>query len=191
MSDPLQQTLADIIKLLQREGIEYALIGGLAASLRGRPRVTADVDLVIAADVGRTIDLVGVLDTSEFKPLFDEVADVVQRALLLPLRHRSTGVKVDLAIGLSGFEQLLISRAESLTFAGSTAMVATAEDLVIMKVVAGRPQDEQDISGIIAAQSDRLDWDYCLKVAADLGDAIDQDLVGRVRALRIAGGNNT
>lgn len=191
MNDPVQRTLADIIHLLKREGIEYALVGGLAASLRGRPRVTADVDLVIAADVNRAIDLVSLLDTSEFKPLFADVVDVVERALLLPLRHRTTNVKVDLAIGLSGFEQLLISRAEPIEFAGTTAMVATAEDIVIMKVVAGRPQDEQDLAGIIAAQANQLDWDYCLKIAADLGEAIDQDLVGRVNALRSFGGDDS
>jgi len=64
--------------------------------------------------------------------------------------------------------------------------VATAEDLLIMKVLAGRHQDEQYLQGLVIAQGDRLDWDYCLRMAADLGEAIDQPLVNRIEELRAA-----
>jgi hypothetical protein len=50
--------------------------------------------------------------------------------------------------------------------------------------LAGRPQDEQDLHGLVIAQGGRLDWDYCLKLAVDLGEALGQDLVGRIGALR-------
>ena len=55
---------------------------------------------------------------------------------------------------------------------------------LIMKSLAGRAQDEQDIQGLIIAQRDRLDWDYCFRVAGELGQAIDQDLVGRIQSFR-------
>jgi hypothetical protein len=109
---------------------------------------------------------------------------VVQKAFILPLRHRSTNVKVDLAIGLSGFEQQTVMRAEAIDLAGSPVSVATAEDLLIMRVLAGRPQDEQDIAGLMMAQGRSLNWDYCLAVATDLGVALGQDLGGRILALR-------
>ena len=53
-----------------------------------------------------------------------------------------------------------------------------------MKVLAGRPQDDQDVRGMVLAQSDRMDWDYCLNVARELGEAVGQDLESRVRTLR-------
>jgi hypothetical protein len=53
-----------------------------------------------------------------------------------------------------------------------------------MKSLAGRGQDEQDIQGLIIVQGDRLDWKYCFRVAAELGQAIDQDLVGRIQSFR-------
>jgi Nucleotidyltransferase of unknown function (DUF6036) len=185
--DPLQTTLADAIALLTAEGIEYALVGGLAASLRGEPRVTADVDFVIAVDIERALSFAGALADSPFRPLFDDVQQIIETAFILPLRHRITNVKVDLAIGLSGFEQQTVARAQTLELAGVNVSVATAEDLVIMKVLAGRPQDEQDLRGLIVAQRNRLDWDYCLRIAAELGDAIGQDLVTKVQSLRDSG----
>jgi predicted nucleotidyltransferase len=184
VNDPLQTTLSDVANFLNHEGITYALVGGMAASLRGQPRVTADVDMVIGIDVGRALVLANRLEGTNFRPLFDNVAEVVERSFILPLRHRSTNVKVDLALALSGFEQGAIDRAESLNISGSIVSVITAEDLVIMKVLAGRPQDEQDLRGIVAAQRESLDWDYCLRTAKELSEALGQDLVGPIRALR-------
>jgi hypothetical protein len=95
-----------------------------------------------------------------------------------------TDVKVDLAVGLSGFERQAVTRAERIEIAGSMISVATAEDLIIMKVLAGRPQDDQDVLALLVAQNEFLDWDYSLKTAGDLGEAVGQDLAGRIRTLR-------
>jgi hypothetical protein len=184
LNDPLQITLADAVELLKRHQISYALVGGMAASLRGQPRVTADVDMVILADVSQALSLAGTLEASKFQPLFADVAEVVERSFILPLRHRATSVKLDLALGLSGFEQQAVARAEALEVAGSTVFVVTAEDLLIMKVLAGRPQDEKDARAIVTAQERHLDWDYCHAVAKALGEALGQDLVRSLNALR-------
>jgi hypothetical protein len=184
MDAPLEKTLADVVAFFGRQHVQYALIGGLAASLRGQPRVTADVDLVILGDVPRALQLIDALEESPFAPLFPAVRDVVERAFILPLRHRTTGIKVDVAIGLTGFEHSTIERAKSEAIAGSDVFVATAEDLVIMKILAGRPQDDQDLCGLVIAQGDKLDWEYCIRVADELGEAIGQDLAGQVRKLR-------
>jgi predicted nucleotidyltransferase len=172
---------------LEAQGVSYALVGGLAVSVRGQARVTADVDLVIAADIDRALTLLDSLATSDFKPLFADVAEVVRRSFILPLLHRRTNVKVDLAIGVSGFEQQAVARAERLSVAGVLVSVATAEDLVVMKALAGRPQDEQDLQGLAIARGQQMDWNYCLNTASELGTALDQDLAGRIRALRAAG----
>lgn len=190
VDDPLRQTLADAVKFLDRQGVSYALIGGLAASLRGQLRVTADVDLVIAADVPGALLLIDQLDSSPLAPLFPGVREVVERAFILPLRHRSTGVKVDMAVGLSGFERMAIDRAQSMKLSGVEISVATAEDLLIMKILAGRPQDEQDLRGLLTAQADNMDWAYCTHVATELGEAIGQNLAERVRDLRRLASNS-
>jgi hypothetical protein len=97
---PIRHTLTDAVAFLGDHGISYALIVGLATSLQGQPRFTADVDLVIKADLDDAVRIVDELDESKFAPLFAGVKDVVQRIFLLPIKHRSTGLKVDLAIGL-------------------------------------------------------------------------------------------
>lgn len=91
--------------------IRSAVIGGVAVSLRGIPRMTVDVDPVIQADVDNGLRLARDLPSTPFMPLFEGVEEVVASAFILPIRHRVTGVRVDLAIGMSGFEREAVSRA--------------------------------------------------------------------------------
>jgi hypothetical protein len=53
-----------------------------------------------------------------------------------------------------------------------------------MKALAGRPQDEQDIRGLVATQRDSIDWSSCLSLADQLGAAVDLDIASRLRAAR-------
>ena len=58
------------------------------------------------------------------------------------------------------------------------------EDLLVMKALAGRPQDDQDILGLVATQRTAIDWPACLGLAEKLGAAIDIDIASRLRAAR-------
>jgi hypothetical protein len=50
---PLLEVLADLIAWLKAEEVAGVVIGGLAASLLGRPRLTRDVDVLVMVDEGR------------------------------------------------------------------------------------------------------------------------------------------
>ena len=184
MEPALWPTLADAAQVLETRGIRFALIGGLAVSLRGQPRMTVDVDLVILADIDQALRLAQELSSTPFEPLFPGVEEVVARSFILPLRHRSTGIRVDVAIGMSGFEQQAVSRATTVTIGDVRVPVVAVEDLLVMKALAGRPQDDQDIRGLVAAQRGAIDWPACLDVAEKLGAAIDVDIAGRLRTAR-------
>ena len=122
MESALWPTLADAVSLLAARGLRSALIGGLAVSLRGQPRMTVDVDLVVVATVDETLRLVADLATTPFDPLFPGVEEVVAKAFILPLRHRQTLIRVDLAIGLTGFEQEAVARATPIMIARCPAV---------------------------------------------------------------------
>ena len=184
MEPALWPTLADAAQVLETRGIRFALIGGLAVSLRGQPRMTVDVDLVILADIDQALRLAQELSSTPFEPLFPGVEEVVARSFILPLRHRATGIRVDVAIGMSGFEQQAVSRSTKVTIGDVRVPVVAVEDLLVMKALAGRPQDDQDIRGLVAAQRGAIDWPACLDVAEKLGAAIDVDIAGRLRTAR-------
>jgi hypothetical protein len=184
VSDEIDRTLQDLAAFFKSERIPYAVISGIAAVVRGEPRFTADVDVVIGVELVRATELIALLDTAPFQPLFPGVAEVLQAAFILPVRHRATQVKVDMAIGLTGFEKQIIRRASNVVLAGRPMPVATAEDLILLKLLAGRPRDTDDVSAIIARQGDALDWKYLLQTGEALQEATAQDIVSPLRKLR-------
>ena len=184
MDSPLQQALADICSQLDERSVRFALIGGIAASLRGRLRTTEDIDLVVMTDVDGALNLAASLDAQKFVPLFPDFEKVVRTAHILALEHRPTSITLDLAIAASGFEQQVIQRADLVNIADIQVYVSTAEDLILMKMLAGRPQDEQDIAGIVAEQRGAIDWKYCESVACQLEEVMEMDLVKVLRRLQ-------
>ena len=93
-------------------------------------------------------------------------------------------MKVDLALGMTGFEQNAIRSASPVQFGEHTIPVVSAENLVLMKVLAGRPRDMDDVAKIVIRQMDHFDWNYVMRIAGELEEAIGQDLVTHLERLR-------
>lgn len=189
MDDAIRRTLRDLETLLTAHDVAYAVIGGIAVAIRGEPRFTADIDVVVGIDRDAALELVAGLRHTAFEPLFPGVEDVVLHAFLLPLRHRDTLVTVDVAVGATGFEQQVIRRARHDSIGGLSIPVATAEDLLLLKTLAARPRDVEDARGIALRQKGKLDWDYVFETGRQLGEALSDDLVSRLLMLRREGGD--
>ena len=67
------------------------------------------------------------------------------------MRHAASGINIDLTFGRLPFEQAAIDRSEIHDIAGLRVRLPRVEDLLIMKAVARRPKDLQDIEGLLAA----------------------------------------
>ncbi|MEX0669466.1 MAG: hypothetical protein WD060_03295 [Pirellulales bacterium] len=85
---------------------------------------------------------------------------------------------------MSGFEYEAIGRATRLVVGSGSVPVFTVEDLLVMKALARRPQDEADIRGLVDLHHDSIDWNRCLATATALGTAIDIDIAKLLRAAR-------
>ena len=91
---------------------------------------------------------------------------------------------MDIAVGLSGFEQQAIARATAVVLSGVQIPVVTSEDLILMKVLAGRPRDTDDVRNIMLRQGSALDWNYLLETGRQLQQAVDQDLLSELQRLQ-------
>ena len=182
MNDQFDGAVVRVAKLLESHNLAFALIGGLASSIRGRLRVTADIDLVVDCEVPAAISLLGELDNESFRPFVEEAETSIRQFYILPLEDVASGTPIDLAIGASGFEKLIVQRASKPQ--GYPIPVATAEDLLLMKLMAGRPQDQSDIQGVLSTNRDTIEWNYCIEIAGQLQEAIDFDLIEAINKLR-------
>lgn len=148
---PLLDVLASLAAWLKEAGIRGAVIGGVAASLHGRPRMTQDVDAVIWLD---TAQLQAFLDAGSrfgFKARISDAVEFAASNRVLLMTHEQSRTPVDITLGALPFEEEAIARASISTVRGVSFPVITPEDLVIMKAVAHRPRDMADIESVMDA----------------------------------------
>lgn len=147
------------MRWLTQERIPGALVGAVAASVRGRPRHTDDVDAVIFADDRGWDRVLESATRYGFFPRVDDVLDFAAHSRVLLLRHELSGVKVDVSLGALPFESAMIERSTIVRVGALRLRLSSAEDLVIMKALARRPKDIADIEGILDVNPD-LDLDH-------------------------------
>jgi len=84
-------------------------------------------------------------------------------------------VDVDISLALPGYEDDLLERAvEFAPEAGKAIRLCTAEDLIIHKTVAGRPQDLADVQSIVFRQAEKLDVAYIRKWLRQFAEIMEQ-----------------
>jgi hypothetical protein len=90
------------------------------------------------------------------------------------LRHAPSGIEVDLSMAWLPFELEAIAAAESVQIHGARVPVARAEDLVIYKVAAWRPQDQQDVERLMALHGRHMDLRRVRAAVKDLAATLDE-----------------
>ncbi len=143
--------LADLVRWWQDQQTQGMVIGGLAVSLLGRPRLTRDVDALVLVPEERWPVFAEAGAAFGFIPRQPEAMAFAKESRVLLLRHQPTGIDVDLVFGSLPFEEEAVARAEIIKVAKVSVPVPTPEDLVIMKAVAHRDRDLFDIEGLLAA----------------------------------------
>ena len=160
------------------------LIGGLAVLRWGRPRFTRDVDLSLWTGLGEEQPFVDAL-LAEFQP---RIATARQLALdnRVLLVNASNGAPLDVALAGIPFEERMLKRASPYTYGrGLSLRTASAEDLVVLKAFADRPQDWADIEGILVSQKSELNWQQIEQELMPLCEAKEvPDILDRLRRLR-------
>jgi predicted nucleotidyltransferase len=160
----LQTALADIGKVLDERGVGWALVGGIAVSVRAEPRFTRDVDLAVAVEGDREAEkLVRDLRGAGYEVLETVEQETTARfatARLLPPGGDPGGVIVDLLFASSGIEPEVVATAEPLeVLPGLTVPVAGLPELIALKLLArddaARPQDAGDLVALASLATAR------------------------------------
>jgi len=146
---PLMNPLGALQQLLEKYKGRSIIIGGVASSLLGKPRLTADLDALILMRVDELPDLINNAEMVGFEGRIPDVLKFAQRNRIVLLLHEETGTNIDISMGLLPFEDEMVSRAQQFQIGELILNLPTPEDLIILKAVAHRPKDLLDIQGII------------------------------------------
>ena len=140
-----------ICRVLADHGVEYVIIGGVAARLHQTGHVTVDVDICPSrteanrARLATALNALGARLRAEGEPdgiAFPAHPDLLGRVTTMTLITRHG--PLDLCFAPAGFDggyEDLVARSVVITAADTPLPVASLEDVVASKRAAGRPKD--------------------------------------------------
>ena len=147
--EPLYSVLKDLVRWFQEGNYSGIIIGGIAVSFLSQPRTTRDVDILTLLDDAEWSGFLELGKKFGFQARQKDVLEFAQQNRVLLLKHQATLIDVDISFGVLPFERDVFKRAKKIKIANFTISLPTPEDLIIMKAVAHRPIDMQDIRSIL------------------------------------------
>jgi len=164
----LLQALQSIINALPPSPPPYCLIGALALGAWGQVRATQDIDLLVLleddqldglqevlAPIGFTLDV----GWAETNPMLKGQV----------IRFRHVDYPLDLLTPRDEHDQEVLQRRQKLRLEDFSIWVCGPEDLIVLKLKAGRPRDFEDALSVVLLQGTKLDLDYLWSWADRLG----------------------
>ena len=143
-----------ILACLEKHGVHYVVIGGVAAILHGSPQVTFDADICPARDPSNLEALALALREMKARIRAPDAPDGLPFACdatflanlsLVNLVTRFGDLDLSFTPSGTGGYADLIERAVRLPLQGSTVAVAALEDVILSKEAANRPKDQRTL----------------------------------------------
>jgi len=167
------ETAWQLHRFLTARGIPYAIIGGLAVQRWGQPRLTRDVDVTVLLPAGREEPVLREI-VAAFTPRIDDAVAFAIEHRVLPVEVEG-GSEADISLGLPGYEEHVVDRTVPYDLGeGREVKLCSAEDLIVHKALAGRPQDLLDIEGVVARQGKALDVAYIRRWLGELASVAEE-----------------
>jgi len=178
----LESLLTRVAKRLDERAIPYMVIGGQAVLLYGEPRHTKDVDITLGVGPEEAAQIIDLAAACGCQVLAEAPVEFVQQTLVLPCADPESGLRLDLVFSFSPYEQEAIARSTVVSVDGVPVHFATKEDLLIHKIVAGRPRDIEDVRAVLLKNPD-VDLDLVRHWLAQFEKALDEPLLARLQSV--------
>ncbi len=160
----------------------YVVVGGLAVTVVGEPRLTADLDVIVFADMAALRKLVTYAVEHGFTANIEDEIDAARQGGSIRLERGN--YHFDVIVRSLFIEDLAHAHSRLRKLFGRPVRFPSPEDLAVLKVVAGRPRDLLDVEGIVRRHGDKLDRRYIettLERVCELAE--DHEILDRWRRL--------
>jgi hypothetical protein len=179
-----EYTLNDVNSFCKKEGIPYAIIGGIALLGHGINKTTEDIDITLMLNL-EEIKTVGEKILKQFESIHPNPINFFETNFVLPVIHKETKIGIDFAAGLSGFDSQVIERRVHLKFGSLILPFASIEDLIVYKLFAARNKDFIDLRNIAQDFTNTLDYNYTRKVLKEFGELERDDMMENFKKIFI------
>lgn len=164
--------LRDVSRRFDDAGIPFMLTGSLAMNFYAVPRMTRDIDLVVAmtqADVERLVKLL----ESDYYVSRDAVAEAIEHVSSFNLIHRDAVVKIDcFPRKPDPYHVTEFERRQRVSLGEFSTYIATREDLILSKLLwAKESRSEVQLRDVRNLAAGELDEAYVNEWVRRLGVA--------------------
>lgn len=168
------ELLRYLVEALEDLGAQYMVGGAHAAMYYGEPRLTRDVDVVLALDLERLPALLQRFPPAEYYVDAEAAREAVETSGQFNIIHPGSGLKIDMYVNPdTPYDQTRLGRRQKLPLApGVDAYFARPEDVILYKLLYAREGGEmhlRDVLGIIRVSGSCLDERYVVEWADRLG----------------------
>lgn len=160
------QLLEQIALGLDERQVPYMIIGGQAVLIYGEPRLTRDIDVTLGVGPDRLADLLALAHSYSWRVLVENPEEFVQRTMVLPLEDSQSSIRIDLILSFSPYERQALERVHRVGIGKATVRFAAPEDVIVHKIIAGRPRDLEDVRSILTKRAN-LDRAYIRRWLAE------------------------
>jgi len=174
MATPLTNLLSDLNTVFEQTKSRWYVFGAQAAIIHGASRLTADVDVTVIYGDRSIVDLIEILGAKGFDIRVADAAAFVARSRVLPVLHLKSKMPVDIVLGGPGLEEEFARRASHYEIENVKVPIASGEDVVSMKILAGREKDLDDALSVVSAQLEKLDLRCIQNTLEMLEEALDR-----------------
>ena len=179
--------LAAVQRALERIPSPSMIIGGVAVIAHGVPRFTADVDAAIAAGDVDPSTMLEAFGARAIQPRIDDALEFADAHQVLLLRHEPTEIPVDISFAWLPFEHEALASAVTIDYAGVPIRIPRPGQLIVYKIIGGRPRDLDDAEKLWLLHRDELDVDAIRTVLEELSAALEStaplDVLQRLREM--------
>lgn len=144
---PLNKDFLEFIALLEKERVEYLIVGGYAVAVHGFPRYTGDIDFFVAVDPDNAEKLLRVFDGFGFGNLGLCKSDFLQEDFVVEIGREPRKIQILTGIDGVNFNECLANRLY-VEIGGMSLPFIGKQDLIRNKRAAGRPKDRIDVEAI-------------------------------------------
>ena len=159
-----------IFAALENGAIRYVVVGGMATVLHGYAPLTADVDIIVDQQPDEALKAIRVLTALGFVPRAPVNADDYANANVRRMWFDDKGMRVlsfwdphhpmrevDLFVENPIDFELLYERSQIVVLTTTDVRIASNEDLIQLKRLANRPEDQRDIEALQAIRRSKRD----------------------------------
>ncbi len=181
--------LAALAPVMSRWG-RWCVFGAQAVVLYGVPRLSADVDVTLALTPDQPARFSSDMAAVGFALRVTD-PEFVRRTRVMPFVHQPTGMPLDVVLAGSGLEDEFLERAVLTDIAGVRVPVIDLSDLIVTKVLAGRPKDIDDARALWAGHRGGIDDARIRRTLRLLEEALGQsDLIPAFEAIASESGRS-